>query len=162
MPTFDNFKQLKKYFEESIKESINEDVKKEIITTIREHIEKDVNSVYDPTVYDRENYLEKSLVGETNKTQGGINLEVSHDESEMYYNSVVTGSSIDGNAVASWIEKGEIYPLWGYTSKDGESFTYLEPRPYMKNSIKELKDEKVISHVLKKSLKEKGIESNVL
>ena len=162
MPTFDSLKQLKKYVDEVLQDIAENEVKKEVITTIKEHINSDVNDAYDPDVYYRKHYLENSLDGKVESTSSGLELTVEHDESKMHYHSVVSGDEVNGNNVAWWIEHGEIYPLWGYESRDGKPFTYLEPRPYMKNSYNELKDENVIPHVVKKALKKRKIDSEVL
>jgi hypothetical protein len=157
MPTFDNLKGLKKYIDESLKSVVKENVKNEIITTIKEHIDSDVYDVYpNPEEYERKHYLENSLVGKTFETSNGVGLIVEHDESKMNYYSVVSGDKVSGNAVASWIEHGQIHPLWG------DDYAYLDERPYMSNSKEELIQENVIPHVMKKHLKKLGIDSTVL
>lgn len=162
MPSFDSLKQLKKYVDTAMREVVEDEVKKEIITTIKEHIDSDVNNVYDPVDYNRKHYLENSLDGKVYTTASGLELKIEHDENKMNYYSVVDGDNVNGNAVAGWIERGQIYPLWGTESSDGRPFTYLEPRPYMKNSYNELKDENIIPHVVKKALKKRKIDSEVL
>jgi hypothetical protein len=164
MPTFDSLKQLKKYVDEVLQDVAENEVKKEVITTIKEHIDSDVNNVYDPNpdTYRRKHYLENSLDGKIESTSSGLELTVEHDESKMHYNSVVSGNEVDGNAVAWWVEHGYIYPLWGTEGVDGKEFTFLNPRPYMKNSYNELKDKNVIPHVVKKALKKRKIDSEVL
>jgi hypothetical protein len=162
MPTFDSLKQMKKYLDETFKDIAENEVKKEVITTIKEHIESDVNNAYDPIEYNRKHYLENSLDGKVESTASGLKLTVEHDENKMNYYSVVSGDKVSGNAVAWWIEHGEIYPLWGTESSDGKPFTYLDSRPYMENSYKELQEQNVISHVVKKALKKRKIDSEVL
>ena len=158
MPTFDTFNKLKGHIESVLKDVAENEVKEEIITTIKEHINNDVYDVYNPEVYNRKHYLENSLVGKLYTTSSGVELTVEHDENKMNYNSLVTGGDVSGNAVAKWIERGQIYPLWG----DDSEYTYLEPRPYMKNSYNELKQENVIPHVVKKALKKRKIDSEIL
>lgn len=162
MPSFNTLKQLKNHIDIIIKDIAEIEVKTEIITTVKEHIDSDVNNVYIPEDYDRKHYLENSLDGNIHTTALGIELTVEHDENKMNYNSVVSGGKVSGNAVANWIEHGEIYPLWGTENKDGEPYEYLEKRPYMKNSYNELINENIIPHVMKKALKKRKIDSVVL
>jgi hypothetical protein len=131
---FSSWDDLDKFIANSILSVVKNELKEETINTVKKHIKSDVYDVYSPKEYERKSYLENSLVGNVQSNNQIALLTIEHDENLMPYKSVVDESPVDGNDVATWIENGQIYPLWG--SKSG--YTYLKPRPYMKNAEEEI------------------------
>lgn len=132
-----NLKELAKQIEYMTKKAIqreNSKVKKVAIETGKEHVQEDVYDAYDPKVYPRTGQLKESWV--TENTQDGIVLYNTRRDGDKYIPEVV--------------ETGIGYDYTGY------GYAYESPRPFIKNTKKDLENSKV-RDALKEDLKSLGI-----
>lgn len=117
----------------AIEDAVKNEVTEQMIEIVKEHIDEDVYSAYEPSEYRRTRTLQDSLQKTVSPNTNGIKITIDHDSSKMDYQSKVSGQSVDEQQkIPNAIEYGKIHPLFG------EGFSYLSPRPYMSNAEKEI------------------------
>lgn len=154
MPDFKNLKELEKYINKKIKESLVTDVAQGVKETIKEHVQSDVYDQYNPTMYvrreanggllDDDNYLIKEIkdgVSVTNVTTDG-------GYSEEYYGDYATHPD---TWIVPIIESGV-----GYSWTRSKIYQTQQARPFMANSREELRNGKA-KRYLKDSLQKRGL-----
>ena len=136
MPSFKNLKELEKYINEQAKKALQNGrhVKNTVIETGKQHVDKDVYSVYDPKVYERTGLLRESW--DVENTDDGIAVFNTRTDGEKYTPQV--------------IESGIGYDYTGY------GYDYEEPRPFIAETRRELKDSNILKEAMKKDLKDAG------
>jgi hypothetical protein len=139
------------------KEHLGKDVKEEV----QKHIKSDVYAVYHPIDYQTTGEFYESVVS-TNPVVNGNNVEMSveHDTnlmttSDPWYHESVIDSSDFRDALPETIEEGKTHDLWGHAGA-----TYLEPRPYMENTHKELEETQTHVTQLIKHLRSMGLNAS--
>ena len=158
MPTFKNLKQLEKYLQLVVKDSM-EDVGREAEHKVRKKIDEMVyQNPTEPSDYERTRELKNSLVHTQPKQNGNeITVEIKHEDSLIgYYEpnqhmSVVDGSELPVDALAEIVHYGKSGKIFG------EGY-WTKPRPYMETAKEEIIEEKLHVKALKNSLKKKGLD----
>jgi len=118
-----------------IRDALENEISEKMVDIVKEHVEKDVYSVYDPVEYKRTGELKESLQRAVNSSNDGAEIIIDHDDGKMSYWSVVSKDFVDEQQmIPNAIEYGKIHPLFGVR----EDFHYLKPRPYMENSKEEI------------------------
>lgn len=135
-------------FEFAILETLEVEVKDEIIEMVKEHIDSDVYDKYTPEEYNRTQSLKNNLIGYVDDLGRAYELTVEYNDDEPYF-SIVTGESLSMDYIAGLIEDGKIKPLWG------DGYEYLKPRPFMENTQNEI-DSDIGSYRLDKAI-QKGL-----
>ena len=154
MPTFRNFKEYEKHINKLLKDSM-EEVGAEVEKVLRDRIEKDVYSVYDPKEYERTRELKNSVMHTQAKDVGGnVVVEVGHDTDMIRAYEPNQHMSIDGQDVSEylprWINDGTIGNAYGLGK-------WTDARPYMDNTKEQIKNDNILENELKKSLRKRGV-----
>jgi len=145
---FKDLKELEKYLEKQINDSLKTDVKTKTGILIESHIANDVyakTAPWEPKVYNRTFNLIESVSGDM----------ISNDELKIY---------IDDNIAQSHHMYNKNQPLEPYAEivETGigydfdKPYPYNQPRPFFANSVEELKDGKAKEY-LKDALKKRGL-----
>lgn len=143
--TFNNMKELEKYINQQIQESLKTDVAESVIDVAQRHVQTDVYNVYSsPKEYVRTGELKESF--EASSIENGIEIE---------------NTRKDGNRdIAEIIEYGHDDSKQGYEHPayypDGQNF--IQARPFMANTKDEILRDDLHTKELKKSLKKKGLD----
>ena len=138
MPSFKNLKELERYINEQAKKALQngKHVKNTVIETGKKHVDKDVYSVYTPKIYERSGLLKESW--DVENTDDGIAVFNTRTDSEKY--------------IPETIEYGINYDYSGY------GYAYEQPRPFIAETHKELKDSNILKEAMKKDLKDAGFD----
>ena len=138
MPNFKNLKELERYINEQAKKALQNGkyVKNTVIETGKKHVDKDVYSVYTPKIYERSGLLKESW--DVENTDDGIAVFNTRTDGEKYIPQV--------------IESGIGYDYTGY------GYAYEEPRPFIAETRRELKDSNILKEAMKKDLKDAGFD----
>lgn len=136
-----NLKELRNYIEKCIDDSLENEVLKIVKKIEISHVEEDVCNVYSPSAYERRSNLgiddSDNIVG--NITQNGV-LEVENiTEFNLEYETENTGLGL-----VKLIEYGHKTSGYCYDYPKSDSFT--DPRPFISNTKKEIKENK--SHII--------------
>jgi hypothetical protein len=154
MPDFKNIKELEKYLQKQISESLQTDVAQNTKQLMKEHIEEDVYNKYSPTMYirraknggllDDANFLIKTVEDGVSIT----NIDTDDGYSEEYFGD---WSSDPNTWLIPIIEYGTGYN-WT-RSKIYKMQPY--PRPFVENTRKDLRKGK-LKRYMKDALKKRG------
>lgn len=161
MPQFKNLKDLEKYLNNIVKESM-----KEVAETVRdveqETIDKEVYDKYHPSSVDGEPWIyqrrrehgglkdRKNMIEHINETENGV---------EMTIENVTTGSD-NHERIDDLIEYGDGTNGKQYDFKknrDDTAWQYLRGRPFTKSTAEELERSKRHVETLKRELRDRGI-----
>ena len=133
-------RQLEAAINKKITSVLKNEIAKEVVQTMQEHIESDVYSVYDPVKYERKGY------------HGGL-IDPNNIEVSMMDDNTISVENIrfDGDReVAQIIESGQ-----GYTY----DFPYNGvPRPFTENTRIELKSTNKLQQAMRQGLKKRGLD----
>lgn len=141
-----------------VQKSINKSLKNEVMDAVKEvelkHIERDVLSVYTPSIYERRSHGgiddDKNIVGTVNN--GRLTVENVTPFNEDY------GTRNRGNTLAYMINEG------GNSEHDYEfgfrtiEAPYSYPRQFIDNTIEELDKTEIIEDALAKGMRKDGID----
>lgn len=146
MPTFKNVKELEKYLQKQITNSLKTDVSKKSIELMKEHIEEDVYKAYTP-------YSTDGITPHYERTYKLLNS----NEANMIDDNTLelTNSRSDEKSsryIVPVIEYGKGYE-WGYTRDLDEE---IGERPFMRNTAKDLRDGKA-KEFMAEALKKRGL-----
>jgi hypothetical protein len=146
MPEFNNLNNLFNFIKEKIEESLKTDVAQTIKEVEREHVYKDVYSKYEPRRYERK------------MDDGGLSsiknmdhdVKINGDSIELTITNKRTDEKT-GKYIPYVVETGIGYD---YTEPDypNPPYTYQNPRPFTKETIKDLQQHKQHIMTLKRSL----------
>ena len=137
MPDFKSLKDLEKYLEKQINDSLKTDVAEKSKNLMEQHIETDVYSTYSPTHYIRTGELLRSVV--TNML----------DENTL----TILNIRSDGTRYIPYvIEYGKGYE-WG----DGSLDARIGARPFISNTRKEL-ESGLAREFMRDALKKRGLD----
>ncbi len=146
MPSFRNLNALELYIKNEIYKSLEDDVAKEVVDTMKDRINEDVYNAYSPTLYERR------------KENGGLLDDANFltemvDDNTLKVKNVTHGS---GKYIVPIIEEGV-----GYTWENSNIYGRQPfPRPFVANTREELRGEKLrlaISKALQKRFGTKSI-----
>jgi hypothetical protein len=141
---FKNWAEIQTYLVGKIENAMDtthlgQDIEEEV----KKHIRTDVYGVYHNIAYENTGEFYDSVVPNDPVVTGNIvEISVGHEPNMMtpadpwYHQSVITGQDFR-QALPEVIEYGKTYDLWGHAGA-----AYLEPRPYMENTVEELKNTK--------------------
>lgn len=162
MPEFKTFKELETYLKTKIKDSLEHEVKSEIVETERRHIQTDVYDVYKPKMYKRR----KDNGGLMDK-ENIIGTMISNDTLEIINNTPPNPYGTPQERVS--VNKDLPMLVEGGDGVGGNNFydfpsdekdaTYMFPRPFTANTIEELSQTKAHVKAFKEGLKRNGIET---
>lgn len=145
MATFNNLKDLEKFLNKQIQQSLEKDVAPKIVKLAQEHVETDVYDVYPhPKEYQRTGQLKKSF--EVNPLPDGIEIENTRQDHDRYIPEIIEYGH----------DKSSQGYQYAYHYPDGDN--YLQPRPFIENTRQEILDKNIHVDELKKSLKSKGMD----
>jgi hypothetical protein len=145
VPAFNNLNDLLKYAAQQAAKSIQEDVAQMVIEVAKEHVQSDVYDVYpDPVEYQRTGELKDSFVA--TPTPDGVEIVNTRHDGERYIPEIIEY----GHDKSS---QGYEFPAY-YPS--GPNF--IQRRPFMENTVEELKKTNEHVRVFKESMKKKGID----
>lgn len=138
MPSFKNLKELEKYINEQAKKALQNGnhVKNTVIKTGKKHVDKDVYFVYTPKIYERTGLLRESWNVEN--TDDGVAVFNTRTDGEKY--------------IPETIEYGINYDYSGY------GYAYEQPRPFIAETRRELKDSNILKEAMKRDLKDAGFD----
>jgi hypothetical protein len=145
MATANNLKELERILNKQIQQSLKTDVASKVVKVAQDHVQKDVYDVYpDPVEYQRTGQLKDSF--KVNSVQNGIEIENTRSE--------------NGRDIPEIIEYGHDKSKQGYEYpayyRGGSNF--IQPRPFIENTRKQIENENIHVEELKKSLKSKGFD----
>lgn len=132
---FKDLDSLYKYIEEEAENIIQNQVANKIIEVIQDHVQEDVYNQYKPKRYERTGKLKKDIV-KMNITKGVT----------IYPNRME-----DGKYIPDIIETGE-----GYKYPDKYNYGYGKPRPFVRETIKDLKQNEQHIKVFIQEIEKKG------
>lgn len=154
-----NLKQLRKYIEKALQNSLENEVFEMVKDTESRHTVSDVYDVYKPKIYERRD------------TSGGLGDtdNIIYDEAKLKNENILSvenatefnhryGTKNHGVGLADLIEKGD--KRFGGTSDyeyDYPKSDYAKPRPFISNTKEEIKDTKSHIKALKRGLSRNGI-----
>jgi hypothetical protein len=155
---FDNLNDLLKHIEKNVKESLEDDVAKEVKRVMKDHIETDVYDVYEPTSYKRTGKLKEDI--DHSLIEDGYTLSVRNTREENQYGKhkniaeiIETGIGYEKYKVSQGkIMKVSIKPSRKSGWKD------WKPRPFTENTRLDLIRNKQHEDAMRKGLKKRGME----
>lgn len=142
MATARNLTELGKMMQKKVTQAIQQTdhVINEVVETGKKHVQKDVYDVYpNPKMYERTGQLKEDWDAEN--IDGGIAVFNTRRDEDT------------GKYIPTVIESGEGYSYSGY------GYEYEQPRPFVEESIKDLRNSDRLKDALKKGLKEIGVDS---
>lgn len=146
MPEFSKWSDLEKYLKKQIKDALANEVKSEVVETERRHVQKDVYEVYNPKMYKRRKENgglmdEKNIVG---VMLSDDTLEVENKTPANPYGIPQERVTTEGKNLPGLIEFGDDngYGRYDFPPSDGEDDSYMFPRPFISNTVEELKNSK--------------------
>lgn len=146
MPTFNNLNDLFRHLEQQAKKSLQEDVSKKVIEVAKEHVQSDVYDIYpDPATYQRTGELKDSF--ESTPTPTGIEITNTRHDGDRYIPEII---EYGHDASSQGYQFPAYYP-------NGANF--IQSRPFMENTVEELKKTNEHVEVFKKSMSRKGIQT---
>jgi hypothetical protein len=144
MATANNMTELARLINQQIQQSLETDVAKKVISVAKEHVDKDVYSVYSPKVYSRTGKLKESF--KSNPIANGIEIENTRKDGDRYIPEIIEY----GHDASS---QGYEHPAY-YSGGDN----FIQPRPFIENTKKEIESGNIHVEELKKSLRSKGLD----
>lgn len=142
MPEFNSIADLEAYINKQIQESLQTDVAQKVIDIAQDHVQTDVYDVYAPKEYTRTGQLKQDFVA--TPIPNGIEIENTRSDGERYIPEIIEYGHDKS-------EQGYEYPAYYPT---GDNF--IQPRPFIENTVKELETGNIHVTELKKSLQNKG------
>jgi hypothetical protein len=143
--SFNSMKDLEKYINQQIKDSLEKDVSEKVIDIAKRHVETDVYNVYkNPKEYERTGKLKESF--ESTSIENGIEIENTRRDGNREIAEIIEHGHDDS-------KQGYEYPAY---YPQGENF--IQARPFIQNTKDEIVRDKVHVDELKKSMKSKGID----
>ena len=155
MVDFKNFKELEKYLQKQIKKSLEEDVAEAAKEQTKESIDRVVYDDYEPTEYQRSYELKDSVSSHVLEDKDkSLLLEIYHDV------SLINPYIVDGtwNIHADVWGNDQSQNIVEWTLRGHGGLFTMPPRDYISDTIKVLKENKIIIKQLKDSFKKKGID----
>lgn len=159
---FRNMSELSKALEKHIKQSMENEVAKVVKDVMQEKIQDEVYDAYnwpehessrkEPYIYERR-YSRGGLIDRDNITH-----EVSKD-GVLTVENIAKGKD-SGDDLAPLIESGQGRGHGSYDyefNRDGTSWQYLQPRPFIAKTREALQEEQSYVKALKDALKKQGI-----
>jgi hypothetical protein len=153
-----SWKQLEKALLNSVRNSMEETGNK-CEEVVREQIEEDVYSSYEPVEYTRTKELKNSIIHDNPKIKGNVvTTEIKHNTDMIgsyppnQHMSVVDGSS-SVHSIAEIVHEGLAPNIF-----NDNDYPWMHRRPYMDNAAKKIKDEQIHVKSMKDSLMKKGFE----
>jgi hypothetical protein len=165
MPSFDNLKDLFKYVEKEVSDSM----KKEVSEVVKKVQQKAIED----EVYDKYNIVggsqQEPYVYERRRDHGGLSdpnnmievVQVIGNEIVLQVTNITKGKDDSGLYVAELVEYGDNkgYGEYEYkNNRDGTAYQYRNPRPFTKETINRLKESGQHIDALRRSLKTKGFD----
>ena len=155
MPDFKSMKDLNKYLEKMIADSMS-DVGGKIVETTQEQVQKDVYDAYKPEEYRRTMELKNSLVFTPPIRDGEfISTTIMHDTNligsyapNQHYSVVNGDSSI--HSIAEIVHDGKSGLIFG-------TGVWTKPRPYFLNAKDLIQKDKIHVKAMKDALGKRGI-----
>ena len=157
MKTFGTMEELEGYIQKALNESLKDDVFKVTKSKVKEHGKNDVYDTYSPEYYDRR-FEQDGLIADNNIVGNIIfdsllevkDIAIPNGEWSKDYDFT------DPTFFSRWINDG-INGKFGRNILD-DSLPWLNPRPFIDNTRKELEDEpSIIYDALKKGLNKRGV-----
>lgn len=146
MPSFDSLKDLERYVNIKIKNSLQNEVFKEVKETMQEHIQKDVYGAYTPYSTDGVTpHYER-----THKLLDSIEQIMENDNTLVVENT----RKENGRDIVEVIENGKGYQ-WGYKRNLDEE---IGSRPFVGNTRDELRNSNKVEQAMKNGLRKQGLE----
>lgn len=143
MPEF-NLDGLINYLNNEIQKALETDVGNKIVEVAQEHVQTDVYDVYAPKVYSRTGQLKKDF--KVTSIPNGIEIENTRSDRNRYIPEVIEYGHDKS-------EQGYEFPAY-YPNGDN----FIQPRPFIENTEKQVLEENIHVSELKKSLKLKGLD----
>lgn len=141
-----------------VQKSINKSLKNEVMDAVKEvelkHVERDVLSVYTPSIYERRGSGgiddDKNIIGTVKN--GRLTVENVTPFNDGY------GTRNKGNTLGYMINEGgnsEYDYDYGFR---GAEAVYANPRPFIDNTVEELDKTEIIEDALARGMKKDGID----
>lgn len=155
MPTLKNMADLEKYLKAKINKSLQKEVFKKVKEVEQKNIDETVYDSYAPSVYIRRD-MQGGLIADENiigtvdsktSTLSVINKTPANPDAR-------DGATTDKN-LSELIEFGHGYKNYGYDYGRESAFVY--PRPFTKNTIKELEKNRAHVKAMKDGLENQGL-----
>ena len=138
---FDTIDQLMEYVYDQVEQVIFGQIYEFVMNKLFESIEKNVFSVYEPVLYER-----RSL---TEENEGLLNSWIVLQEGSKENPIMI----IENTATKVWENSGySLAELIEYGSPNSQGQIYLEPRPFIKPVMEELKASGDLERILQQSL----------
>ena len=138
---FDSVDELMSYVYDQVEQVIFGQIYEFVMNKLFESIEKNVFSVYEPVLYER-----RSL---TEENEGLLNSWIVLQEGTKENPIMI----IENTATKVWEESGSsLAELIEYGSPNSQGQIYLEPRPFIKPVMEELKASGDLERILQQSL----------
>lgn len=140
---FDSIEALEQHIINVAEDAMKADLHKEVVKIQQEEIESTVYNVYEPVQYERRKAAgglqdPKNMHSKTIRTGGKGFLY-------NFYNDT-TGNQ-DSRYIGEIVEKGQ--DATGGYNYVREGASYLNPRPFMQNTLRRIADSKVHEHIIK-------------
>lgn len=152
--SFNNLEDLFKALPSIIAESM-EDVAPKIKEVESKHVQSDVFDKYDPYVYQR-----RENGGLDDVTNMPHKVYANRDIIKLEIENTTRGSDDTSFYIAGLVEYGHQngYGEYDYDyNRDGTQYLFLQPRPFMSNTVRELSTTKKHIQWMKESLRARGI-----
>ena len=138
---FDSIEELMNYVYDRVRDVIFHEIYEFVMNKLFESIEKNVFSVYEPVLYTR-----RSL---TEENEGLLNSWIVLQEGSKENPIMI----IENTATKVWEESGRsLAELIEYGSPKSQGQPWLEPRPFIKPVMEELKASGDLERILQQSL----------
>lgn len=148
-----NLQELRNEIMKRVNASLKEDVGEKVKEIMLEHIETDVYNAYEPKTYSRRGddggLSDPDNIVVQREYDGAVSIENVTVGREFYFQDreAIRSDNAD-SPLAPIIETGKGYDYWN------KSF----PRPFVKNTVEEIVQDKIIENTLKEGLKKQGLE----
>lgn len=142
--TLKNPKDLAKYVNQMIQDSLVTDVSKKLVKVAENRTQKDVYDVYTPKEYSRSGELKESF--EVKEIPNGIEIENTRKDGNREIDEIIEYGHDKST-------QGYEYPAY---YPGGENF--MQPRPFIANTRQQILQENIHADELKKSLRKKGLD----
>jgi len=145
LSTFKDLKSLEKFLNKEIQRSLETDVANKVVKVAKDHVQKDVYDEYpNPKEYQRTGKLKDNF--EVNKVPDGIEIENTRADGDRDIVEIVEYGHANS-------EQGYEYPAY-YPN----GYNFIQPRPFIENTKKQIAEENIHVDELKRSLKSKGFD----
>lgn len=152
--------QLEQIIKKAVVKSLDgNNLGKDVKEDVQKHIREDVYAVYHPESYQTTGEFHDSVISTEPEIIGdSVQISIEHDSNLMYMNEPWYHQSvIDGrdsrDSLPEIIHNGLTHDLWNHKGR-----AYLEPRPYMDNTVDEYQNTKKHVKKVAQYLREQGLE----